>query len=81
MNCLHAFLAANECAAADVPADQAFGFEFGVGVGDGGAVDAQLQGQFAAGGNAVAGAQVSGVHQGAQLVAQLNIERHVAFGL
>ena len=34
-------IGADESAAADVALDQAFGFEFGVGVGDGGAMDAE----------------------------------------
>ena len=61
--------------------DQAFGFEFGVGVGDGGAVDAELPGEFTAGGNAVAGAELAGMDEGAELVAELDVQRNVAFGL
>ena len=37
--------------------------------------------QFAAGGDAVAGAKFAGMDQGAELVAQLNVQRDVAFGL
>ena len=62
-------------------ADEAFGFEFGVGVGDGGAVDAQLRREFAARGDALAGTQISAMHQRANLVAQLDIERNVTLGL
>ena len=53
MNCRDG-RAANICAAADVALDQAFGFEFGVGIRDGGAMDAELRSEFAAGGDAVA---------------------------
>jgi hypothetical protein len=69
----------DECAAADVAFDKAFGFQLGVGVGYGGAVDAQLLGQFAAGGNAIAQAQFAGMDQGAQLVSQLDVEGNAAF--
>ena len=37
--------------------------------------------EFTAGGNAVAGAKVAGVNEGAKLVTQLDIEGDVAFGL
>jgi ABC-type sulfate/molybdate transport systems ATPase subunit len=37
--------------------------------------------EFAAGRNAVARAKVTGVNQGAKLIAELNVERNVAFGL
>jgi hypothetical protein len=74
-------LAANECAPSYVAADEAFGFEFGVGVRDGGAVNAQLRGEFAACGNAFSRTQIASVNQGADLIAQLDVERDVAFGL
>ena len=61
--------------------NQPFGFEFRVGVRHRGAMNAELPGQFAARGNAVAGAQLAGMHQRAQLVAQLNVQRNMAFGL
>ena len=73
--------AANIGAAADVALNQAFGFEFGVGVCDGGAVNAELCSEFAAGGDAVAVAQFAAMDEGAKLVAQLDVERNVAFGL
>ena len=73
--------AANKCSPANVAADQALGFEFGVGVGDGRAVHTELCRELAARGNAFAGTQISPVHQRTDLVAQLHIERHVAFGL
>jgi len=66
---------------AHVAADEPFGFEFGVRVRDGGAVNAQLRGEFAACGNAFSGAQIASVNQGADLIAQLDVERDVAFGL
>jgi hypothetical protein len=44
-------------------------------------MDAELRGQLAAGGDAITGAKVAGVHQRAQLVADLDVERDVAFGL
>jgi ABC-type sulfate/molybdate transport systems ATPase subunit len=37
--------------------------------------------KFAAGGNAVAGAKVTSVNQGAKLIAELNVQGNVAFGL
>src|SRR5882762_2126139 len=73
--------AANESSAAHMPADQTFGFEFRVRVGDRGTVDAELHSELAARRNAVPGTQIACVYQGAKLVAQLNVERNVAFGL
>jgi hypothetical protein len=64
-----------------VALNQAFGFEFGIGVRDGGAVNAKLRGKFAAGGNAVAVTQFAAMYEGAKLVAQLDVERNVTFGL
>ena len=72
---------ANERATSHVAVDEAFGFELGVGVGDGRAVDAQLRGKFAACGNALARAQIAAMNEGADLVAQLDVERDVTFGL
>ncbi len=73
--------AANVGAAADVALNQAFGFEFGVGVCDGGPVNPELRGQLAAGGDAVTVAQFAAMDESAELVAQLDVERDVAFGL
>jgi hypothetical protein len=61
--------------------DKAFGFEFGVGVGDGGAMDAKRESEFAAGRDAVTGTKIAGVDQGTKLVAKLDVEWDVAFGL
>ena len=44
-------------------------------------MDAQHLRQFAAGGNAVARAKVTGMNEGAKLIAKLNVEGNVAFGL
>jgi hypothetical protein len=44
-------------------------------------MDAQLSGKFAAGGDAIAVAQLTAVDKGAKLVAQLDVQRYVAFGL
>ncbi|HYW85136.1 MAG TPA: hypothetical protein VFB30_17875, partial [Spirochaetia bacterium] len=74
-------IGADEGAAADVALDEAFGFELGVGVGDGGAMNTESESEFAAGGNAVTGTQIAGVDQGTELVAELDVERDVAFGL
>ena len=74
-------VAADEGAAADVSLDQAFGFEFSVGVGDGGAMNAQHRRELTAGGDAVARAQVTGVDEGAKLIAKLNVERNVGLWL
>ena len=73
--------AGNKRSAPHVPLDQTFGFEFGVSVGHGGAVDAQVGSEFAAGRDAVAGAQFPAMDQRAQLIAQLNIERDMTFSL
>ena len=73
--------AANEGASPDVAADEPFGFELGVRVGNGGAVNAQLHGEFAAGGNAFARAQIPAMNQRANLIAQLDVQRNVALGL
>jgi hypothetical protein len=74
-------IAANESAAANVSLDKAFGLKFGVGVGDGGAMDAEQLREFAAGGNAVAGAKITGVNKGPKLVAKLDVQGNMAFGL
>ena len=74
-------IGADEGAAADVALDEAFGFEFGVGIGDGGAMDAEGESEFAAGGDAVTRTQIARVDQRADLVAKLDIEGNVAFGL
>ncbi len=50
-----------------------FRFEFGVGVGDRSAVNAEHGGKLAAGGNAVAGAKIACVNERAQLIAQLDV--------
>jgi len=60
---------------------EAFGFEFGVSVGDGGAMNTESESEFAAGGDAVTGTKIASVDEGAELVAELDIERNVAFGL
>ena len=72
---------ANESAAADMTFDQPFGFQFRIGIGHRGAVHAQMLREFAACGNAVAGAQFAAMYQRAKLVAELHVERDVAFGL
>src|SRR6266566_8166861 len=74
-------LTANECSAAHMAADQAFGFEFRVCIGDRSTVDAELQGKFTARRNAVSRTQIACVYQGAKLVAQLDVERNVTFRL
>ena len=73
--------AANKRSAADVPANKPFRFQFRVGVGDRGAMYAQLHGQFARGRNAVSDAQISTVNQRAHLITQLYVERNVTFEL
>jgi hypothetical protein len=74
-------IGADEGAAANVSLDEAFGFEFGVGIGDGGAMDAESESEFAAGGDAITGTQIASVDQGTELVAELNVERNMTFGL
>src|SRR5258706_1691706 len=71
----------NESSATDMAADQTFGFELRVRVGDRGAMDAELHSEFAARRKAVSEAQFACVYQGAKLVAQLDVEWNVAFGL
>jgi len=44
-------------------------------------VDAEHGGEFAAGGDTVAGTQIARVDQGTELVTKLNVEGNVAFGL
>jgi hypothetical protein len=44
-------------------------------------MNAELCGKFAAGGDAVAIAEFAAMHEGAQLVTKLDVERNVAFGL
>jgi hypothetical protein len=44
-------------------------------------VDAQHGGEFAAGGNAIAGAQIAGVDERAKLVTKLDVQRDVALRL
>jgi hypothetical protein len=61
--------------------NHAFRFQLGVCVRDGCTVNTQLGGELAACGDAVPGAKFAGMDQGAELIAQLNIERDVAFGL
>ena len=57
-------IGADERAAADMALDEAFGFEFGVGIGDGGAMDAEGESEFTAGGDAVTGPKIASVDQG-----------------
>jgi hypothetical protein len=64
-----------------VTLDQAFRLKLCVGVRDGGAVHAKHGGELTAGGNAVAWAQIAGVHKGAQLVAKLDVQGDVALRL
>jgi hypothetical protein len=71
----------NEGAAADVALDEALGFQFSVSVCNGGAVNTEDLGEFPARGNAVARTKVTGVNEGAELVAQLDVERDMTFGL
>src|ERR1700716_384163 len=71
----------NESSATDMAADQTFGFELRVRVGHRGAMDAELHSEFAARRKGGSGAQFACVYQGAKLIAQLDVERNVAFGL
>jgi len=74
-------IGADKSAAADVALDEAFGFEFGIGVGDSGAMDTEGKSEFAAGGDAVTRVKIASVDQGTKLVTKLDIEGNVAFGL
>jgi hypothetical protein len=62
-------------------ADQSFGFQFSVGVRNRCTVDAELAGKFAARRDAVSGAKLAGMHQRAQLIAKLHVQRYVTFRL
>jgi hypothetical protein len=73
--------ATNERPAAHVAADQAFGFEFRVRIGDRGAVHAELHRKLAARRDAVSRTQIACVHQRAKLVPQLDVKRNMAFRL
>ena len=64
-----------------MPLDQAIGLQLGIRVGHRGAMHAKVLGQLAAGGNAVARAQLAAVDHGAKLVANLKVKRDVTFGL
>src|SRR4029077_19523629 len=61
--------------------NQAFGFQLGVSIRHRGAVDAEHGRKLTAGGNAVALTQIAGVHESAQLVAKLDVQRDVALWL
>ncbi len=74
-------IGADKSAAANMALNEALGFKFGVGVGDGGAVNAKGKGEFAAGGDAIAGAKIASVDQGTKLVAKLDVEWDVGFRL
>jgi hypothetical protein len=74
-------IGADKSATADMALDEALRFKFGVGIGDGGAMDAEGKSEFTAGGDAVTGTEIAGVDQGTKLVAQLDVEGDMAFGL
>src|SRR5712692_5329550 len=74
-------IGANEGSAPHMALNQPFRLELRIGVRHRGAVYAELAGQLAAGRDAVPRAQIARVHQGAQLVAQLNVKRYMTFGL
>jgi hypothetical protein len=59
--------------------DDALAFEFGIGLGDGVAVDAQFLGERADGGQRFAGAQPAGGRRVTDLVHQLQIDRLAGF--
>jgi hypothetical protein len=64
-----------------VALNQAFGFQLGVSIRHGRAVNAKHSRELAAGRNAVAGAQIACVHEGAQLIAKLDVEWNVTLWL
>ena len=66
-------VALDERPAAHMSLNQSLRFQFGVGVGHRGAMHAQHGSELPACRNAVAWAQITGMHQGAQLVAKLHI--------
>src|SRR5262249_43705959 len=74
-------VAANKGAAANMALNESFRFEFGVGVRNGCAVNAEHRGELAARWDAVARAQITGMDEGAQLVAKLDVQGNVALRL
>src|SRR5713101_2522824 len=71
----------DERAASHVALNQAFRFQLGISVRHRGAVNAEHGGEFAARRNAVAGPQIACMHEGAQLVAKLDVQRNVTLWL
>src|SRR6266571_4777224 len=68
-------------AASDVPLNQPFGFQLRVGVRHRRAMNAQHGRQLAARRDAVAGTQITGMHERAQLIAKLDVQRNVTLRL
>src|SRR3989441_2196255 len=68
-------------AAPDVPLNQPFGFQLRVSVRYRCAMNAQHGRQLAARRDAVAGAQITGMHERAQLIAKLDVQRNVTLRL
>jgi hypothetical protein len=71
----------DERAASDVTLNQPLGFQFRIGVRHGRAVDSQHRCQFPTGWNPVTLPQVTCVNERSELIAELHIERNVAFRL
>ncbi len=67
--------------ASHVPLNQPFRFQLGVGIRHRRAVNAEHGRKFTAGRNAVAGAQIARVNEGAQLIAKLDVQRNVTLWL
>src|SRR5713226_6202468 len=68
-------------AAPDVSLNQPFGFQLRVGVRHRCAMNAQHGRQLAARRDAVAGTQITGMHERAQLIAKLDVQRNVTLRL
>ena len=71
----------NERTASHVALNETFRFQLGVGIGYRGAMNAEHGREFTAGRNAIARAQISGVDEGPQLIAKLDVQRNVALRL
>src|SRR5258708_36538695 len=65
-------VALNKSATAHMSLDQSFGFELGVRIGNGSAMNAEYNGKFAAGGDAGPGTKITRTKHGAKLIRQLN---------
>src|SRR6202158_1128677 len=74
-------VALDERAASHVALNQPFRFQLGVGIRHRRAVNSEHRRELTARPNAVAGAQIARMHEGAQLIAKLDVQRNVTLWL